>query len=283
MLLRLGILVFSFMTVGGLVYMIYPIVMQWLREREERQRSKVEGKLDDMFITVSSRRLMFINIAIPVILGWAAFFILGDIMIAAAAGLVGAILPLVAVKVMEKNRRRKLSVQIVDGIMVLSSSLKAGLSLMQAIESVVEEMPSPMKQEFELVIRENKMGVTLEDSLINLKNRARIDEFDLLVTAILVARDTGGDLTVTFSQLVFTIREKQKIAGRVKALCVQAKLQGIVMGILPIVFAVFVYNNRPDLFKFMVNDRLGNFLLMYAAVSEVIGIYFIRKFSKVDV
>ena len=90
-------------------------------------------------------------------------------------------------------------------------------------------MPNPISQEFSLVIRQIQMGISLEEAMTKLKKRMNIDELDMVVTAMMVARETGGDLTQTFSRVVYTIQERNKLIGRVKALCIQAKLQGAIM------------------------------------------------------
>jgi len=111
--------------------------------------------------------------------------------------LCGLIIPFMVIKKMEAMRKQKFGAQLVDGLTILSSSLKAGLSLQQSIEVLVEEMPPPIGQEFSLVLRQMQMGVSLEEAMYTLKKRMRLDELDIMVTAIMVARESGGDLTVT--------------------------------------------------------------------------------------
>lgn len=140
-----------------------------------------------------------------------------------------------------------------------------------------------MSQEFNLLIRENRMGVGIEDCLQHLRKRMRSDDMDLIITAILVARETGGDLTTTFRQLVFTIRERDKLLGKVKALTVQGRMQGLVMSLLPVAFAAFAFKTNPHFFDVMLKDKTGQFLIAYAIVSYIIGIFLIKVFSKVEV
>lgn len=140
-----------------------------------------------------------------------------------------------------------------------------------------------MSQEFNLLIRENRMGVGIEECLQHLRKRMRSDDMDLIVTAILVARETGGDLTTTFRQLVFTIRERNKLIGKVKALTVQGRMQGLVMSLLPVAFAGFAFKTNPHFFDIMFRDKTGQFLIGYAIVSYIIGIFLIKVFSKVEV
>jgi tight adherence protein B len=144
-------------------------------------------------------------------------------------------------------------------------------------------MPNPISQEFGLVIRQMQMGVPLEEAITKLKKRMRLDELDMVVTAMMVARETGGDLTATFSRVIYTIQERNKLIGRVNALCVQGKLQGAIMSVLPIIFGLFVYKVNPNFFDIFLKDNFGRALLLYAGISEVLGIIFIRKLSRIDI
>jgi tight adherence protein B len=180
-------------------------------------------------------------------------------------------------------RKNKFQDQLVDGLMVLSSALKSGMSLNQAVEILVEEMPSPLNEEFALVMQENRMGVPLEECLQHLKQRMPLDDLGLITSAIGVARETGGDLTEIFSQLVFTIREKNKLERKVRTLTVQGRLQGVIMGILPVGFAFFISRVNPESFNVLLNTRVGQMLLVYAVASEIIGVILIKKLSRVEV
>jgi tight adherence protein B len=108
------------------------------------------------------------------------------------------------------------------------------------------------------------------------------EDLDMIVTSILVARETGGDLTETFTQLVYTIREKKKLDRKIRTLTVQGRLQGLIMALLPIGFAIFLYKIQPQSLETMLKEEMGRILLVYAFVSWVIGAVLIRKFCKVD-
>jgi len=220
---------------------------------------------------------------IPISLA-AVGFVMTHSVIGLGVGLVlGSIIPPIVIKYMVIMRRYKFQGQLVDALMILSSALKAGMSLNQSVQILVEEMPAPMNEEFALVVRENNMGVPLEECLEHLRIRMPIDDLGLVTSAITVARETGGDLTEIFSQLVFTIREKIKLERKVRTLTVQGRLQGAIMGLLPIAFGAFIYKVNPENFDIMLSSPVGRMLLIWAVASEIIGIILIRKLSKVEV
>jgi len=279
------IFLFSVVFVGVfyLISLSYPFFEAAMDRWQRKRMDKITPKLNSMFLDIALNKLLLIDVLSPLVSGLLGFFITSNILVAAAAAVAGLAIPILIVKRLEAMRRQKFASQLVDGLMILSSSLKAGLSLLQAFEELAQEMPNPISQEFGLVIRQMQMGVSLEEAITKLKVRMRLDELDMVVTAMLVARETGGDLTQTFSRVIYTIQERNKLIGRVQALCVQANMQGIIMSLLPILFGIFVYKVNPGFFDVFLKDNLGRGLMIYAIISEILGIIFIRKLSKVDI
>lgn len=265
---------------SNLSYPVFEIVMKrWRRKRIDN----ITPSLDRMFLDIPLGKLMLLDILVPLLCGAAGFFFTKNYWVTLGAAAVGLIIPILLIKRLEKARRQKFAGQLVDMLMILSSCLKAGLSLLQSFEVVVEEMPAPLGQEFSLVLRQMQMGTSLEAAMTSLRRRMRVDDLDMIITAMMVARESGGDLTETFSRLVFTIQERNKLVSRVNALCVQGKLQGAIMSLLPIFFALFVYKTDPHFFDIFFEDNFGRMLFGYAIISEILGIIFIRKLSKVDI
>ena len=169
--------------------------------------------------------------------------------------------------------------QLVDALMIMSSSFRGGLSLIQAIEAVVEEMPDPIATEFLSVLGENKMGVSLEEAMYHLYKRMPSVSLQQMITAILLARETGGNLPIIFSKIVTNIRENRKIQQNLDTLTLQGKIQGFVMALLPIGFGFVIFSANKRIFMNMVQTQIGQALLTYAVVSEIIGAIMIIKIS----
>ena len=277
------IAVFIFIAIVLLAYTFYPFAERRFQSWHKSRAEKITPKLDQIFIDVSYRRLLLIDAVLPLTAGFLAFYLTRIFWIAVVSAFSGLVIPNIIVQQLEKIRRGRFAAQLVDGLMLLSGSLKAGLSLIQAFEALVEEMPAPISQEFSLVVRQNRMGIPLEDCLVKLRQRMQCEELDMIVTVILVARETGGDMTTIFSNLVLTIRERSRLSGKVRALCAQGKLQGKIMMFLPIVFGYSVYKLDPHFIEVLTNDPQGKFLLMYAVVSEILGIIFISRLSKIEI
>ena len=273
----------AFCCVAFLAFEGVPILLKKYSETQKKQMEKTTQQYDRMFVVKEGNKILMIFRLTPLVGGAAGFFLMHSVLGILIGGAIGFVIPKIITKQLDTFRRLKFEGQLVDALMLLSSCLKAGMSLTQAFEVLVEEMPPPISDEFGLVLKENHMGVGLDECLLHLKKRIPIDDLGLITSAISVARETGGDLTEIFSQLVFTIREKLKLERKVRALTIQGRLQGLVMSLLPIGFAIFTFYMSPDSFKTMIENPTGRLLLMWAAVSEVIGTILIKKFSKVEV
>ncbi len=249
-----------------------------------KKEKDVEKQLDDLFSYKKSPRSIVMTVFIfPPVLGLAAFLVFRSLLLAIVGVGLGLFIPTLMLNLRNSRRRKKFNNQILDAIMILSSSLKGGLSLLQSLEVLIEEMPAPMSQEIGLVIRENRMGISLEESLRRLDKRMRMEELSLVINSILVARETGGDLTKVFSRLSTTIRDNRKLKENIKTLTMQGKLQGLVMSVLPILFVLWVLSVNKHHFDGMMQSDFGRFLLILAVVLQAVGMFLIRKFSEIKI
>jgi len=262
---------------------VAPLIIGKAKAWQARKEESINKKLEDLFYDKSPKRIARLYFILPPVLALVGLFALGSFIFAIIGAVAGLFVPNFMLKMRNAQRRAKFNNQILDSIMVLSSSLKGGLSLLQAFEVLVEEVPAPMSQEIGLVIRENKMGISLEDSLKNLKNRMKMEELDLVINSVLVARETGGDLTKVLSRLSTTIRDNRKLKDSIRTLTLQGKIQGVIMSILPFLFIFWVVGFNRQHFDVMLQSDTGRMLLFVAAVLQIIGMILIRKFSIIRV
>jgi len=270
-----------FVSVVMIVYVVSSAsITQW-RLWQEKQVKRVANRLDDSFVFLEKRKLALLTGA-PILLGIGGYILLA-IPGAAVGVVVGFLMPMVFVNMARQGRIKQFQGQLVDTLMIFSSSLKGGLSFIQALEIVCEEMPAPASQEFGLILKENKLGVSLEDSLQGLRRRMPLEEVSLIVSSILVAKETGGELTRVFSRLVDTIRDKLKLKEKIDTLTLQGKLQGYIMSVLPFAFTIFVYKQNPEHFLVFRDTQTGKMMLVIAVVLQIVGMFLIKVFGKLKV
>jgi tight adherence protein B len=193
--------------------------------------------------------------------------------------ILGVIIPRVRLGMLISKRQTKFDDQLTDALMIMSSSFRGGLSLIQAIEAVVDEMPDPLKQEFAIVLGENKMGVSLDESFNRLYKRMPSASMQQMITAILLARETGGNLALIFARIISTKRERRKVEQNLKTLTIQGKIQAVVMTGLPVLFYFGVSATNSRFFDVLKDSPMGQKLLMICAVLWMLGALSIWKIS----
>jgi len=262
---------------------VIPLVQEIIVSLEKKKEKSMAVELDRLFYDKSPKEIIRLYFILPPLLGLLGLIIFKSIIVLVGGLLLGLFIPNLSLKMRNVQRRHKFNNQILNAIMILSSSLKGGLSLLQALEVVAEEMPPPLNQEIGLVVRENKMGVTLEDALKHLNDRMQMEELTLVLNSIMVARGTGGDLTKVFSRLTTTIRDNRKLKDSIRTLTLQGRMQGAIMSVLPFLFVWWVMTFNRQHFDIMLQSELGRMLIFAAAALQIIGMVLIRKFSTVRI
>lgn len=281
MFLLIALLMVSSITLITLT--ILPIFIDRLKFWQKKKEEKLAIQLDSLFYDKSPKQIIKLYFILPPLLGLGVFLVFKSFLFIFIGGLLGLFIPNLILRLRETRRRQKFNNQILDAIMILSSSLKGGLSLLQALEVLVEEMPPPMSQEIGLVVRENKMGVILEESFEHLNKRMNMEELRLIINSILVARETGGDLTKVLSRLSTTIRDNRKLKETIKTLTMQGRLQGMIMSVLPFLFIFWVLGFNRQHFDIMLQSEIGRMLLFAALILQIVGMILIRKFSTIRI
>jgi len=249
---------------------------------QSKRTVKIKAQMEESFVFWEEKRMMLVYLS-PVIFAGAGFILVHHVLGAVCGFLIGIAFPAFMVKMAYQKRINMLRGQLVDGLTLLSSSLKAGLSFIQAIEVLCEEMPPPISQEFKLVLKENKWGMSLEESLVKMRKRIPLQEANLLVSSILIARESGGELPKVLSRLTSTIRDNLKLQEKIATFTLQGRLQGLIMVFLPIGFSYFVYKQNPDHFVIMWQTSIGRLFLIVAVVLEIVGTIIVKKVSTIRI
>jgi len=236
--------------------------------------------LEDMFVVLSHHRLVHMHLFAPVVLGLGGWLVTNQWFVGLIGAALGLIVPKLMLRYLRYTRAKKFHRQLVDCLLLLSSCLRAGLSMMQSFTVVAEEMPPPLSQEFGLLLKEARMGVPLDEATVHLRQRMPSDDLNLFVTAVMVARETGGDITSIFARLVETLRERNKIREKIKTLTFMAKLQAAVMGALPFAFSATIYSVDKSHFDFFLKDPQGQMMLAMVIMVQMFGAYLFLRFSR---
>jgi len=172
--------------------------------------------------------------------------------------------------------------QLVNALLILSGSLKAGRTLQQAFELVAISLPPPISLEFNQVLQDQHVGVPFEDALKNMLRRVQSKDFKTFVTATLFQKETGGNIISLYDQITFAVAERKKLKGRLDNITVQGRYSGYLIATLPVALFLVLYSFNPQYVAvFFSNDIPGNevakLLLMLAVLLEIVGILVIRN------
>ena len=192
--------------------------------------------------------------------------------------------PLYYLKKFVKPRRVKLfTEQLLDALILMTNGLKSGLNVPQTLQIVVEEMPSPISQEFNLILSENKVGLQLEKAFDNLATRITTEDVNMFVTSVNILRETGGNLAETFETIAHTIRERFKLESKISAMTAQGMTSAYIVGALPWGIGGMMYVIDPVMTRPLFTTIPGFIILLGVVTLEAIGFMVIMKIVKIRV
>jgi tight adherence protein B len=173
--------------------------------------------------------------------------------------------------------------QLVEPIQMLSSGLRAGFGLLQAMEAASEQISAPLSVEIRRTLRDTAMGASVDQALTALNERIGSPDFDIVITAVLIQRSVGGNLAEILDNVAHTMRERERIRGEIRTLTSQQRMTGYVIGGIPIGLLVIFGMISPEFTGTLFTDPLGRMMLGAAAVSETIGFVVIQKIVNIEV
>lgn len=206
----------------------------------------------------------------------------------------GFFAPPVFVRVHQNRRRAKFVAQLADALMLLTNSLRSGYGFLKGLELIAKEMSDPIAKELNRMLREINLGATVEQALVNLGRRINSQDLDIVISAYLVQKDVGGNLTEIMEKVAETIRERLRIQADIRVLTAQGRFSGAVVGLLPVFLAVGLWFVAPDYFRPMfgppvvhvaagVDVAWGVILLAGALCWQLVGLYLIFKIVNIKV
>lgn len=194
-----------------------------------------------------------------------------------AGALAGILMGLALLGLRIRRRRKKFTNQLGDMLTMVANALRAGFSFMQAFELISREMDAPVGREVQLVVNEVNLGNTLESALDNMQRRVASPDFELVVTAVLIQRQVGGDLASILDTISETIAERVRMKREVMALTAQGRLSGITVAILPFAFTIIMSFINPTYLMPLIETDTGRMFVVGGIILEILGIIIIRK------
>lgn len=271
-----------------IIYSFYPLLEDKVYKTMAQHLDRCALLAEKMFFPLNKRLLsrtlliiMFCFAALTLYLTW-GFYWVSFILTLALLWFIWK-LPLIVLDFMWKRHMSMFDRQLVDGLNLMSNSLKSGLNLQQALAVLVKEMPKPLSQEFALVLSQKKLGLSIDQALEKMLERLPSNDLSIAIHSILILRETGGDLSETFDIIAHTIRERRKVDGKIEGLTAQGKMQGIILFSMPFAFGAFLYITNPQYIQPLFTTTLGWMFIVFAIILQMIGYFWIKKVISIEV
>ena len=264
--------------------MMRPTGSNFNRMLAARAGSRIATDLARADLKLTTSEFVLFNIA-----GILVGFLLGLVIFRAnmVLALVGAVAGFYAprwyISFLQRKRLNSFNGQLGDTIILLSNSLRSGYSLLQSMETVSKELAAPMSVEFARVTREIGLGLTIQEALANLLRRIPSDDLDLMITAVNVQHEVGGNLAEILDTIAFTIRERVRIVGEIRSITAQQRLSASLLSVLPIVLGLVLYALNPSYISGLWSNVCGWMMMITGGTLIVIGYLIIRKIVTIEV
>lgn len=236
-----------------------------------------------LLINIEPTTAMLMALSGIVIAVFVGIVVVDSVVAATALGVGALFLPQLILKHLATKRREKLESQLVDSLTTLSAGVRAGLTLVQSMQLLVKQHIGPVRQEFGQILREYEMGMELTQAMRNASDRIGSRIYRLTFTAVEMHRLRGGDTAESLDRIAESVREIQRLEGKLDALTSQGRTQAWMMAAMPVVFLLILYAIDSEGVTQMFVDPLGRLILLIVIIAIAIAFAWIRKIMAVDI
>ena len=253
-------------------------------ERQFGKKWRAQLSRADIKLTVSEYAAVHI-------ISMFGFFALGyfvlfgqQIVMAIASAFVGFFAPRIYVARITSSRLKNFEQQLPDTLGLWVNALRSGYSVLQSMEAIARDAPEPTATEFKRVVQEVQLGIDMEDALEHLLNRVASEDLDLVITAVNIQREVGGNLAEILDVISHTVRERIKLKGEISVLTAQGRITGYLISGLPIILALFLYTINPGYMGNLFENRTCGWPMLGIALALIgIGFAIVQKIVDIDI
>lgn len=247
------------------------------------RNKKMADRLVSANLIITAEELFIYRLLFSIALGFLAQVIRQDLLVTGGVVIFVWNLPKFFINRRIKKRLDDFDDQLNGGLILIANALKAGHSFMQAISIAARETQGVFSEELKVLLKELNFGIPMEIGFKNLLQRVDSPDMRLVVNAIMIQKDIGGNLAEILENISETIRERQKIINEMKTLTAQGKMSGMIVMLIPFFLGGMIYLLNREYIMLLFQTQIGILILIGAAINELIGIMFIRKIIRIDV
>ncbi|WP_397473072.1 type II secretion system F family protein [Pusillimonas sp.] len=256
---------------------------QWLDRYHSAFTHTAQNRLGEFFLFLDPASLWRANLFVCGGVFVVVVLVSGSLGLSLTAGAIVLVAPRWGLAYLRKRRQAHFDEQLPDMLLSLAGALQAGSSVQTALRHIVPQTPAPLSQEFGLMLREQRMGVSFEHALKNLHARMPGEGTGLVVSSLNIALHHGGNLAETLERIAMTLRARTRLRARVDALTSQGRLQAWIMACLPLALALVLDHLDPQTMALLWHTSTGWAVLAVVALLEVVGIVLIRRIVDIQV
>jgi tight adherence protein B len=244
---------------------------------------RLDTELDAAGVSVRSGEFVVASVVAAIVFGVVGAALLRNIVLALAVGAAGALFPTMLLRNALGRRTDKLRDQLPDVLTIMASSLRAGHSFLQSLDTVAKEITQPAAAEFQRVVAEIRLGRPAEDALEALADRVGSPDFKWAVLAVNIQREVGGNLAEILDNVADTLRERAMLRRQIRVLTSEGRLSAWVLALLPVGIALYMFAVNPEYIKVLFENTIGWVMLITSAALLVLGVLWMRKIVNIDV
>ena len=275
-------MIFVFIGVAALTAASANSLQTFAKIYKDRFTETADIAASDMFLTMNPVVLFSLNMLALILIPTLVHSVFDIWVLTAGVGVILLVMPGFFWSRMRQKRLDKLEGQLPDAFLMISSGLQSGASFTMALEDMVRQAPAPLGQEFGLLVKRMRLGVPMEDGLIELEKRIPLASFVMASSAIRISREVGGNLVETINNMARTLRRKHEMEGKIDSLTAQGRAQGRFMTGLPILVGIALSFLEPEAMQQLYTTRNGLLILAGMIVMQIMGFVFIRKLTSID-
>jgi tight adherence protein B len=277
------VLVAAFVSAAAGFAALSAFALQMARRHRERFERTVDRSLRGAFLFVDPASLHRMSMLLAVVITIVAWILSANPVVAIAAALAAGALPGLVVARIRRRHVDAFRQQIPDLLMLIAGALRAGNGLSQALAGAAAEIAPPARQELALMLREQRLGASLAESLAGLQRRLRVEETALFASALRIGTESGGNVADALESLADATRRKLAIEGKIRALTAQGRLQAWVMAMLPAGVAALLGAFDPEAMRPLLADWRGWVVCAAVALMQVAGFLTIRRLVAIEI
>lgn len=244
---------------------------------------KLQVKLSSAYWALTDKEYILIRISGTALTFLAGWFIFNNVLGGIFMGVIVYLIPPILLERAISRRQKDFQNQLMDVLVLINGAVQAGYGLLQALTLAVDEVPAPASEEFGRVLHEIRLGFTLEDGLTNLSERMENDDLQIVVTAIIINSQVGGNLSTVLEAAISTIRDRMHLFSEIQALTSYSRYVGNFLTLLPFVSGLILFFINPQYFETVKTSSLTQVVFILAAISVFIGNVWLRKIMKIKV